>query len=162
MNPAETPSSFKHFSKHLFIISRVYVERDKAVRDVHNHLHRMRKAVIRMSLRYSDVDKLKGKIENLIDLERKYAKFFRPEDEEAKELRNEVYALEEELRQERVEKIKIIDENNDKMMQLTDSLNNIKSKMNHLLMERAKRHQRLAALENKIRQKVDLHGYYHS
>ena len=162
METRESPSSFKHFSKHLFIISRVYVERNKAAKNVHKHLHKMRKAVIKLSLSYSDVDKLKEKIENLIDWERKYAKFFRPEDKEAKELKNQLNALEGELMQEREEKLKFMEENNQKIIQLTDSLNNIKSKMNHLLMEKAKRQQRLTALENKITEKVDVRKYYHS
>ena len=162
METRESPSSFKHFSKHLFIISRVYVERNKAAKNVHKHLHKMRKAVIKLSLSYSDVDRLKEKIENLINWERKYAKFFRPEDEETKELRNQVYALEEELIKEREEKLKVTEENNQKITQLTGSLNSIKSKTNHLLMEKAKRHQRLTALENKIKGKVDVHRYYHS
>lgn len=122
----------------------------------------MRKAVIRMSLSYSDVDRLKKKIENVIGWERKYARFFRPEDDETKELRNEVYALEGELIKEREDKLNVMEENDQKIMQLTDSLTNIKSKMNHLLMERAKRHQRLAALESKIKQKVDVHKFYNS
>ncbi len=153
---------FGHFAKHLFLIGGIYVERNKAKEGVENHLQKMRKSIIRMKLSYSDLDKLKEKIENLINWERKYAKFFKPEDNEVKQLRNLLNALEEELRQEREEKQEIIEENNQKITQLTGSLNSIKLKTNHLLMEKAKRHQRLTALENKIKGKVDVHRYYHS
>ena len=102
------------------------------------------------------------KIENLIDWERKYAKFFKPEDKEMLELKNQILALEQELGKEREEKYMVISENNEKITQLTESLNGLKSKANHLLMDKAKRHHRLKALEQKIREKVDVHKYYHS
>ena len=71
-------------------------------------------------------------------------------------------ALEEGLKNEREEKLKLISENDEKIAQLTESLGNIKSKTNHLLMEKSKRQQRLTALDRKIREKVDVHGYYNS
>ncbi|MBI2656541.1 hypothetical protein HYX03_02275 [Candidatus Woesearchaeota archaeon] len=153
---------FRHFAKNLFLIGNVYVQRKKAKEDVDNWLQRMRKSIIRMNLTYSDIDLLKLKIENLIDWERKYAKFFKPEDKEMLELKNQTLALEQELRKEREEKYMVISENNEKITQLTGSLNSLKSKANHLIMEKAKRHHRLKALEQKIREKVDVHKYYHS
>ena len=98
----------------------------------------------------------------MIGWERNYAKLFKPEDKETQELRKQINIIADELRKEREDKQRIIEENNQKINQLTDSLNNVKSKTNYLLMERAKRHHRLKALENKIRQKVDVHRYYHS
>ena len=161
MNPKNS-RAFRHFSKHLFLVSKVYVRKKKAKEDVDNHLQRMRKSILRMNLRYNDIDVLKEKIDNLIDWERKYAKFFKPQDKETQELREQINVLVAELREESGHKQRIIEENNQKINQLTESLNNIKSKTNYLLMERAKRHHRLKALENKIREKVDVHRYYHS
>ena len=115
-----------------------------------------------MKLSYSDVDRLREKIENLIDWERRYAKFFKLEDKETQKLKNQVDALEQELRNEREEKQRIIYENDEKIKQFTGSLSNIKSQMKHFHLEKARRQQRLNALENKIRQKVDVHKYYHS
>jgi len=57
-----------------------------------------------MRLSYSDIDRLKKKIENLIDWERKYAKFFKPEDKEILELKNQLNALGQGLRNEKEEK----------------------------------------------------------
>ena len=162
MYPIQNTKSFRHFAKHLFLVSRVYVERNKAKEDVDNYLQRMRKSVIRMSLTYSDIDRLKQKIDNLINLERKYAKFFKPADKETEELKNQIKALEQELRNEREEKLSIISENNEKIEQLIQSLSNIKNQMRHLHLEKAKRQQRLKALEHKIKEKVDVHRYYHS
>ena len=162
MYPIQNSKSFGHFAKHLFLIGRVYVERNKAKENVNNHLQNMRKSIIRMRLSYSDIDKLKEKIEALIDWEREYAKFFKPEDKETLELKNQINALEEGLKNEREEKLKLISENDEKIAQLTESLGNIKSKTNHLLMEKSKRQQRLTALDRKIREKVDVHGYYNS
>lgn len=109
---------------------------------------------------YSDVDKLKKKIWNLIDWERKYAKFFKPEDDEAKQLNEQIKTLEEKLKREREEKMELVNENNEKIKHLTESLNNIKNQMKHLHLERARRHHRLKALEQKITQRVDLEDYY--
>ena len=162
MYPNKSSRAFRHFSKHLFLVGKVYVERKKAHEDVDNHLQKMRKSIIRMTLSYSDADILKEKLDNLINWERKYAKFFKPQDKETQELREQLNVLVAELREEREDKQRIIEENNRKINQLTDSLNNIKSKTNYLLMERAKRHHRLKALENKISEKVDVHRYYHS
>lgn len=162
MYPLQNSKPLINFAKHLFIVSRVYAGRDKARDDVNNHLHSMRKSIIRMRLTYTDIDRLKEKIDNLIDLERRYAKFFKPEDMETRELKEQINALEQELGNEKEEKFKVIEGNNAKIMQLTESLDNIKNQMKHLLMEKAKRQQRLTALDRKIREKVDVGGYYHS
>ena len=162
MFPAQNSKSFGHFAKHLFIAGKIYIERNKAKEDVSSQIQRMRKSIIRMTLSYSDIDRLKEKINNLVEWERNYAKLFKPEDNETKELREQINVLADELRREREDKQKIMEENNQKINQLTDSLNNVKSKTNYLLMERAKRHNRLKALENKIKEKIDVHRYYHS
>lgn len=156
----QSSKPLRHFAKNLFLVGKVYAERKKAKEDVENYLQRMRKSVMRMSLTYSDIDRLKKKIENLIDIERKYAKFFKPEDKETRELKNQIDALVQEISNEREEKYRIISENNEKIQQLTNSLDNIKRSMNELLLDKAKRHQRLTALEKKIREKVDVNKYY--
>ena len=153
--------SFRHFAKHLFLISGVYIERNKAKGDVYSHLQNMRKSIIRMNLSYSDIERLRKKIDNLINLERLYAKFFKPEDNKTIELKDQINALEQELIKEKEEKETIINDNNEKITQLTESLNNIKSNMRHVLMQNAKRQHRLRALENKITESVDVHRYYH-
>lgn len=162
MMPIQDSRPFRHFARHLFLVGKVYMGKKKAEGDVYSHLQRMRKSIIRMSLTYSDLDRLKEKVADLISWERKYAKFFKPADRETGELRNEIKALEQELRSEREEKMSIISENNEKIAQLTESLSNIKSQMGHLHMEKARRQHRLNALEQKIRQKIDVHKYYHS
>lgn len=158
----QNSKSFRHFARHLGVVGRAHYERNKAKVDVEEHLHKMRKSIIRMSLTYSELDRLKEKIENLINWERKYAKFFKTEDKETIELRNQLRSLEQELRNEKEEKLRIMGENDEKINQLTQSLENVKNQMKMLLMERAKRNQRLRALETKISKNVDVHGYYHS
>ena len=153
--------SFRHFVKHLFIVGKVYGERNKAKESVYKHLELMRKSIIKMRLSYTDIDILKEKIDNLFDLERKYVKFFKLEDNETNDLKKQLNSLHQELANEKTEKQRIIEENNEKINQLTNSLDNIKNQMKHLLMEKAKRHQRLTALDKKIREKVDVHKYYH-
>ena len=162
MLQTQNTKSLRHFARHVFLVGRVYVGRKKAKDDVDEQLQRMRKSIIRMSLTYSDIDRLKQKIENLVDWERKYAKFFRPADKETEELKKQAQALEQELKNEREEKMMVISENNEKIQQLTGSLDNIKSQMKHLHLEKARRQQRLNALEGKIREKVDVHKYYRS
>ena len=162
MEPIQNSKSFRHFSKHLFLIGRVYVERNKAKKDVNEYLSKMRKSIIRMRLSYSDIDRLKEKIENLINWERKYAKFFKPEDTESLELKNQIQALEQELGNEQEEKFSIISENNEKIAQLNQSLESIKNQMRQLQLDKARRTQRLNALDRKIRQNVDVHGYFNS
>lgn len=161
MNQLKNAKSFRHFARHLLLVNKVYVGRDKARKEVDAHIERMRKSIMRMSLTYSDVDKLKHKIDKLVDMERRYAKFFKPEDSEIKRLKNSTIALEQELKNEREEKFKILNENNAKISQLTESLTNIKNQMKYLQLEKAKRHHRLKALESKIKEKVDVHSYYH-
>lgn len=158
----QSSKSFRRFARHLFVVGRVNIEKSRAKADVDNHLQRMRKSIIRMNLSYSDIDRLRKKIDSLIEWERKYAKFFRPEDKETLSLKSQINALEQELKNEREEKMSIISENNEKISQLTSSLDSIKSQMKHLHLEKAKRQQRLTALDKKIREKVDVHGYYHS
>lgn len=145
----------RHFTKHLFLISKVYMESEKAREDVYSHLHKMRKSIIRMSLTYSDIDRLKQKIGNLINWERKYAKYFKPEDDEKQELKSHIRALEDELGKEKEEKFRIMSEHDERLQELTDSLESIKHKLRSLILEKAKRHQRLKILEEKIGQKAD-------
>ena len=162
MGSYKITQTFKHFSKYLFRISRVFVERRKARVDVNNQIQRMRKSIISMRLTYTDVDKLKEKIERLIGWERKFARFFTQEDRETQELKTQVKALEHELRQERQEKERVITSNQEKINQLSDSLNNLKASMKSLYIDKARRLQRLKALEQKIVENVDPHHYYSS
>ena len=162
MEQLQNSKPLRYFAKNLFLVSRVHVERGKAKQDVDHQLQNMRRAIIKMRLSYTDMDKLQQKIENLVNLERKYAKFFRPEDEETKKLKNQISVLELELSEEKKENGRLIEENNKKIQQLTESLNNIKNNLKHLHLEKAKREHRLRSLEHKIKQKVDVHNYYHS
>ena len=154
--------SFRKFSKYVFIVGQVFTERNKAREDVYNHLHHMRKSIIRMRLSYTDVDRLKEKIEKLAILERKYGKYFKIPDEETEQLRNQIKELEKKVADISDAKQAIINANNQKIQQLTESLESVKSQLRQLLMDKAKRTQRLKALESKIRSKVDLHSYYRS
>ena len=162
MQQIQSTNSLRHFARHIFLVSNVYAGRKKSREDVDGHLHKMRKAIIRMSLSYNDVDRLKQKIENLVEWERKYAKLFKPADRETEELKQQIAALEKDLSNEREEKLSIISENNERIGQLTGSLENVKSQMKHLHLEKAKRQHRLNALESKIKEKVDVHRYYRS
>ena len=162
MQPIQNSKSFIHFAKYLFLAGKVYNERGKAKEDVDNHLKKMRKSIIRMNLNYTDIDRLRQKIENLINWERKYAKFFKPGDNEKQELKNHIAALEQELKNEREEKSRIVGEHDEKINELSETLENIKNKMRHLLMEKAKKQHRLRVLEQKINKNVDTNNYYSS
>ena len=159
---SQLPKPLRHFAKHLFITGRVYRERENAREDVHSHIQKMRKSIIRMNLSYSEVDRLKQKIDNLIMWERKYAKFFRPEDTQAQELKNQIKFLEDEISKEREEKLRIKSEQEEKIKELSDSLANIKHSMSHLLMDKAKRRHRLRVLDEKINKGVDRGSYFGS
>ena len=164
MTQLQTSKSFRNFSKHLFIVSRVYTQKKKAREDLENYLHMMKKSIIRMNLSYSHIDKLKRKVENLVSWEIKYAGFFRQPDKEAGEqlsqLNNQIKSLEQEFKNERESKLSIISDYDEKIKEMTESLESIKSRMRHLLMEKAKRQQRLHALDHKINEDVDLDKYY--
>ena len=162
MNNVVMTHPLRHFVKHLFLMGNVYVERKKAKEDVDAHIQRMRKSIIRMRLTYTDIDKFREKIDNLLNWERKYAKFFKPEDLETQELKKQIVHLKRELRSEKEEKYMIINENDEKIRQLTESLHNIKNQMRYLYLEKAKRQQRQRALEQKIMHKVDMNNYYNS
>ena len=161
MYQIENLKSFRHFSRHLFMAGKAHAERAKAREEVDNHLRNMRKSIIRMSLRYTDVDRLKEKLDRLVEAERKYAQLFRPHDNETKNLKAQMEMLEQELSAEKAEKYKMMDENQKKISELNESLENVKNQMKSYLLERAKRHQHLIALEKKINEKVDVNGYYH-
>lgn len=155
-------SSLVHFTKHLFLVSKVYSERQKAREEVYAQLEKMKKSIIRMNLSYTDVDRLKSKIDKLISWEGKYAKFFKSEDNESQELKSRINSLEIELSNEKGQKQRIMGENEERLKELTDSLESVKHKLRNLMLERAKRHHRLKKLEEKISQKVDSREYYNS
>jgi len=146
--------------KHLFLANRAYSARKKAKIEVEDHLGRMRKSIIRMSLSYSDLDRLKEKMQKFMATEAMYAKFFKTEDPEARELKSHVDLLEHELSSEKEEKSRLLSENEEKVRQLSQSLENIKSQMKVLHLDKAKRQQRLNALERKINGKIDMQNFY--
>ena len=148
--------------KHIFLANRAFIDRKRSKEDVEQHLGKMRKSIIRMSLTYTDLDRLKEKIEKFMEAEARYAKFFKAEDPETKELKSRIALLEQELKSGNEEKMKIISENNEKISQLNATLENIKSQMKILHMDKAKRHQRFTALDRKIKERIDMHHYYSS
>jgi chromosome segregation ATPase len=143
-------------------MSRIYGEREKAKAEVNDYLEKMRISIIKMRLSYTDIARLKQKIDNFANWERKYAKFFRPPDGETEELKKHIAALEEELKSEREEKFRIISESQEKAQEFNESMQNMKNNLKHLMLEKAKRQHRLKALEQKISGKIDVHGYYDS
>ena len=152
----------RHFIKHLCVASKVYIKRNKASEDVHNHLHRMRKSIIRMSLTYSEIDRLKRKVDELIEYERQFARLFKPDDMEQIKLKEHIAALSNAIKSEREDKEKIISDHGEKIRELTESLDSIKNQVRHLVMEKAKRQHRLNSLETRIRNKVNIANYYTS
>ena len=154
--------SLKHFTKHLFLAGKVYLEKNKAEAELDSHLKKMRNSIIRMSLTPSEVDRLKQKISSRVNWERKYALLFKPEDDESKQIKGEIEYLQQELRNEREEKSRIVSENNEKISEMSDSLQSIKHQMRVLHVEKARRQQRLNILENKINKKIDRESYFNS
>lgn len=151
-----------HFARHVFLISKAHSQRQKAEDEVKAQLSKMRKSILRMSLSYRDIDRLKDKINVLIDLERKYSKFFRPEDSEIKDLKDRIISLESEIRNEREEKYRIVSENNERMKEMSESLEAVKHRMRILHMDKAKRQRKLDVLESKIDRKIDRDEYFSS
>ena len=159
---SQISKSLKHFAKHLFVTSKVYRERESAREEVYSYLQRMKKSIIRMNLSYSEVDRLRQKIDRLILWERKYSKFFRTNDPETDELKNKIKSLEDEILKEKEEKSMIKIEQDEKIRELSGSLENIKDRMKHLLLDKAKRNHRLKDLEQKISKGVDRGSYFNS
>lgn len=154
--------AFRQFAKNLFLMSKVHIDRKKAEEALDAHHSKMRSSIIGMRLSYTDMDSMKEKVGNLIDSERKYARTFKPNDSEIQQLKSRVMYLERELAKEREEKQKITDGTRERIRQLSESFDNIKSQMMHLHLEKAKRQQRLRALEEKINKNIDVHEYFHS
>lgn len=158
----QSTKAMSHFAKHVFLVSNVYADKKKAEDEVYGHLQKMRKSIIRMALSYGDIDKLKDKIGILINAERKYAKFFRPDDSETMELKDRIKELEEEIKNEKEEKFRIVSENDEKIKAMSDSLEAIKHKMRTLHMDKARRQRKLSILEDKINNKVNRDEYFNS
>src|SRR3989344_5417740 len=158
----QNTKAMSHIARHVFLISKIHSQKRKAEDEVKSHLAKMRKSIIRMSLSYKDIDRLKDKINILIDWERKYSKFFRPEDSEIKDLKGKIISLEEELQKEKEEKYRIMSENNERIKGMSDSLDAVKHRMRILHIDKAKRQRTLNMLDNKINKKIDRDEYYNS
>ena len=160
MDQSQNLGSVADFARNVFLVSKVHVQREKSREDVYSQLQKMKKSIISMNLSYSDIERLRQKIDMLIDWERKYAKLFRPSDSDTLDLKNHIKILEEELGKEREEKLMIISERDEKVAELTESINNIKNNMKRLTLEKAKRQHRLKVLEKKIDEDIDRDGYF--
>lgn len=162
MKTIQNLRSFRHLSSHIFFLTKVYVELKKTRKDVYSHLQKMRKSIITMNLSYTDIDRLKQKIGALIELERKYARLFKPEDAETQELKRKAQSLQNDLDKANQEKEIIIEESTQKISQFTESINSLKSKINFLLIDKARRHHRYKSIEQKIKKEIDVHQYYNT
>lgn len=160
MNPEQQTATFRNFAKKLFIAGNVYSKTLKAREDVHKQMHKMKKSIIRMNLSYSDVDKLNHKVENLIELERRYSRFFKAPDKELDELRDHVDYLQNQLTLERKEKRTLMEEQEHKINEMKDHMNTVRSHARQLLMDRERRNERMKDLEKKISKRVDIRSYY--
>ena len=159
---AKKPSAVSDFARQVFLASKVHQQRENASNEVFFQLQKMKKSIIGMNLRHSDIDRLRQKIDMLIDWERKYARLFRPSDSGTADLKSHIVLLEDEIKKEREEKHMIISERDEKVAELTDSITRIKNSMKHLMLEKAKRSHRLTVLSKKIDDDVDRSGYYNS
>ena len=155
-------SALTDYARQVFLASKVHLQRENSRKEVYSQLQKMKKSIIGMNLRHSDIDRLRQKIDMLIDWERKYARLFRPSDSGTADLKSHITMLEEELKKEREEKHMIISERDEKVAELTDSITRIKNSMKHLMLEKAKRSHRLTVLSKKIDDDVDRSGYYNS
>lgn len=158
----QNTKAMSHFARHVLLVSKVHAQKQKAEDDVYGHLDKMKRLIIRMSLSYKDIDRLKEKINLFIDTERKYAKFFSPDDGRVKELKDKIIALEQEIQNEKEEKYRIVSENDERIKEMSDSLQAIKHKMRVLHVDRAKRQRKFGILEEKINNKVDRDEYFSS
>ena len=156
------PKPLRHFTKNLFLVSRAFNQRKTAKEEIYAQLQKMRKSIIRMNLTYTDIDRLKQKIDLFITLEGKYAIYFRQDDDGKQQLQKQINSLQQELKNEREEKLRIISEHDEKIKEMADSLESIKNRMKHMLMEKAKRQHRLNALEGRINKNIDRDGYFSS
>ncbi|HLG24074.1 MAG TPA: hypothetical protein VI564_04055 [Candidatus Nanoarchaeia archaeon] len=160
MNSLEQTVVFRNFAKKLFIVGNVYSKTIKAREDVHKQMQKMKKSIIRLNLSYSDVDRLNHKVEKLIELERRYSRFFKTPDTEVKELKDHIEYLENQLSLERKEKRQLLEEEEVKINQMKEHMNAVKNHAKQLLLDRERRNDRMKDLEKKISKRVDIKSYY--
>src|SRR3989338_4953924 len=143
MNSLEQTVVFRNFAKKLFIVGNVYSKTIKAREDVHKQMQKMKKSIIRLNLSYSDVDRLNHKVEKLIELERRYSRFFKTPDTEVKELKDHIEYLENQLSLERKEKRQLLEEEEVKINQMKEHMNAVKTHAKQLLLDRERRNERM-------------------
>ena len=158
----KNPRAFRHFARHLFLMGKLFAEKTKAEEDLDRHLLKMKNSIVRLSLTYGEIERLREKINKLVDCERRYAKFFRPEDSETAELREHILNLQEELNKERLSKENLTHDYEEKINQLNGTIEGMTSQLMHHNMEKAKRQQKLISLDKKIKEKIDTSHYYGS
>ena len=154
MTSEQKDRAVRHFAKHLFAAGKTYTERKKARKELNSFVEKMKSSIIRMNLSYTDIERLKKRIDSAMLAERKFGSLFRGEDKEDHELKQEIMALEEQLSREREEKLRIRADYEDRMKYLSQSLESVKSKMNHLLIHKAKSQHRINEIDKKIKGRI--------
>ena len=154
MNSEQKERATRHFAKHLFRAGHAYIERKKARKELSSFVEKMRSSIIRMNLSYTDIERLKKRIDAAMDCERSFGKFFRGEDKVDSELKQQITALDEEISKEREEKLRIRADYEDRINDLSQSLESVKTKMNHLLIQKAKSQQRINEIDKKIKGRI--------
>ncbi len=150
MNIPSESKTFRRFSRHLAKAGRVQINRVKSRQEVDEQLAKMRKNIIRMRLSYKDIDDLKERMHDMIYWEGMFQKIGKRDSGESEILRATIERLEHELYLEKDENRRIVQENNAKIQQLTESLESVKNKLKLMMLEKVKKHHRIKFLEEQM------------
>lgn len=155
MEPLEhiSPSHVKRFFASLCAVSGRYEKKLHAIKDLDNQLEKIKK-YSKGKLDAGDIPRLKSKINEVLESEKKILGHTRAETAKEKGLLEKIDELEHELQQAKQERDNAIEQNRKQIHELNDALLSIKMRMENLIEHKKEREERIMELEKKIKSKV--------
>ncbi|MBI2208741.1 hypothetical protein HYU50_04555 [Candidatus Woesearchaeota archaeon] len=155
MEPLEhiSPSQVKSFFTNLCAASRRCEKKYHDIQDLGNQLEKTKK-YLKGNLDTGDIPRLKSKINEVLESEKKILGYKRAETAKEKRLSEKIDELEHELQQARQERDNAIEQNRKQIHELNAALSSIKMRMETFIERKKERETRIRELEKKVKNKV--------
>ena len=145
-------SQIKDFFTNLCIVSSRYEKKHHAIKDLDKQLEKIQK-YSKGKLDTDDIPRLKSKINEVIESERRILRRNQQESAGKTESAGRIHQLEHELEQVKIERDRALEENKEKIHELNIALLSIKTRMENLIEHKREREKRIRELEKKISKK---------
>lgn len=168
----QAPKPFMDFMKAVFLIGGRYHTREKARKDLNEHISQIRqKAHHRKHISVHEINHIEEKVGHLLEKEKRLHSFNAVEQEKLRKMAEKIIVMEKKLFEERLAKQRLANEmeglgrqKSREMAELKETLNRLKRSMHEIMRgkqsEVGRRKTELDALDRKINKEIEIGASY--